>query len=158
MWESIAYQCVSREQLEKQAQIDSSGICTIYIYVCTDTVTTATPDTDTLGKDGKCRKVIHKDCISRKQLEKQAQNGSCIICTLYIYACNMCPRSSDPFYIVTYYMKWVTTSWTNSTDTATVCQRSSAPLYIVTYYIKWVTNSLTHITTAAPDTDTYGTV
>ena len=22
------------------------------------------------------------------------------------------PRSSDPFYIVTYYIKWVTTSWT----------------------------------------------
>ena len=24
-----------------------------------------------------------------------------------------CPRGSDPFYIVTYYMKWVTTSWTD---------------------------------------------
>ena len=24
------------------------------------------------------------------------------------------PRSSDPFYIVTYYIKWVTTSWTDS--------------------------------------------
>ena len=24
----------------------------------------------------------------------------------------MCPRSSDPFYVVTYYMKLVTTSWT----------------------------------------------
>ena len=24
----------------------------------------------------------------------------------------MCPRSSDPFYIVTYYIKWVTISWT----------------------------------------------
>ena len=23
------------------------------------------------------------------------------------------PRSSDPFYIVTYYMKWVSTSWTH---------------------------------------------
>ena len=28
----------------------------------------------------------------------------------------MCPRSSDPFYIVTYYMKWITTSWTYSMD------------------------------------------
>ena len=27
----------------------------------------------------------------------------------------MCPRSSDPFYIVTYYIKLVTTSWTDST-------------------------------------------
>ena len=24
-----------------------------------------------------------------------------------------CPRSSDPFYIVTYYIIWVTTSWTD---------------------------------------------
>ena len=26
------------------------------------------------------------------------------------------PRSSDPFYIVSYYIKWVTTSWTHSTQ------------------------------------------
>ena len=26
----------------------------------------------------------------------------------------VCPRSSDPFYIVTYYKKWVTNSWTHS--------------------------------------------
>ena len=26
----------------------------------------------------------------------------------------ICPRSSDPFYIVTYNKKWVTTSWTHS--------------------------------------------
>ena len=26
----------------------------------------------------------------------------------------MCPRSSDPFYIVSYYIKWVTTTWTHS--------------------------------------------
>ena len=26
----------------------------------------------------------------------------------------ICPRSSGPFYIVNYYIKWVTTSWTNS--------------------------------------------
>ena len=26
----------------------------------------------------------------------------------------VCPRSSDPFYIVSYYIKWVTTSWTHS--------------------------------------------
>ena len=30
---------LSGEKVEKQAQIDSSGICTIYIYVCTDAVT-----------------------------------------------------------------------------------------------------------------------
>ena len=27
----------------------------------------------------------------------------------------VCPRSSDPFYVVIYNIKWVTTSWTNST-------------------------------------------
>ena len=27
-----------------------------------------------------------------------------------------CPRSSDLFYIITYYIKWVTTSWTHSTS------------------------------------------
>ena len=27
----------------------------------------------------------------------------------------VCPGSSDPFYVVTYYIKWVTTSWTHST-------------------------------------------
>ena len=25
----------------------------------------------------------------------------------------LCPRSSDPFYIVSYEMKWVNTSWTD---------------------------------------------
>ena len=28
--------------------------------------------------------------------------------------CTVCPGSSDPVYIVTYYIKWVTTSWTHS--------------------------------------------
>ena len=26
----------------------------------------------------------------------------------------VCPRSGDPFYIITYYIKWVTASWTYS--------------------------------------------
>ena len=26
----------------------------------------------------------------------------------------ICPRSSDPIYILSYYIKWVTTSWTQS--------------------------------------------
>ena len=35
----------------------------------------------------------------------------------------VCPGSSDPFYIVTYQIKWVTTSWThsmNSTNAAII--------------------------------------
>ena len=37
-------------------------------------------------------------------------------CALYyeLPSDTMCPRSSDPFYIVTYYIKWFTTSWTYS--------------------------------------------
>ena len=27
----------------------------------------------------------------------------------------VCPRISDPVYIISYYMKWVTTSWTDGT-------------------------------------------
>ena len=30
--------------------------------------------------------------------------------SIYIYCVSK--RSSDPFYVVTYYIKWVTTSWT----------------------------------------------
>ena len=30
-----------------------------------------------------------------------------------IFLLTVCPRSSAPFYIVTYYIKWVTTSWTD---------------------------------------------
>ena len=33
----------------------------------------------------------------------------------FVLVCTtVCPRSSDPFYVVTYYIKWVTTSWTHS--------------------------------------------
>ena len=30
----------------------------------------------------------------------------------------VCPRGSDPFYIVSYYIKWVTSSWTHSSSNA----------------------------------------
>ena len=30
---------------------------------------------------------------------------------------NVCPRSSDPFYVVTYYIKWVTSSRTDGKAT-----------------------------------------
>ena len=48
----------------------------------------------------------------------------------------VCPRSSGPFYVVTYNIKWVTTSWTHSTThttVSTVCPRSSNPFQIVSY-------------------------
>ena len=37
-----------------------------------------------------------------------------IFCRTALNHTTMCPRSSDPFYIVTYYMKRVTTSWTHN--------------------------------------------
>ena len=36
--------------------------------------------------------------------------------THQMFPCTICPRSSDPFYKVSYYIKWVTTSWTHSTS------------------------------------------
>ena len=33
---------------------------------------------------------------------------------LRVLETTVCPRSSDQFYIVSYYIKWVTTSWTHS--------------------------------------------
>ena len=38
-----------------------------------------------------------------------------LLCEKYTYISTICPRSSDQFYIVSYYINWVTTSWTNST-------------------------------------------
>ena len=34
--------------------------------------------------------------------------------TEIIYTYTVCTTSNDPFYVVTYYKKWVTTSWTYS--------------------------------------------
>ena len=34
--------------------------------------------------------------------------------SIKLLKCTICPGSSDPFYVVTYYIKWVTISWTHS--------------------------------------------
>ena len=36
-------------------------------------------------------------------------------CSMQVGNITVCPGSSDPFYVVTYYIKWVTTSWTYGT-------------------------------------------
>ena len=46
---------------------------------------------------------------SRKELKKKQKKKAQESFTV-------CPESSDPFYIVSYYIKWVTTSWTHSTS------------------------------------------
>ena len=34
--------------------------------------------------------------------------------TTYVRRTTVCPKGSDPFYVVSYYIEWVTTSWTYS--------------------------------------------
>ena len=43
------------------------------------------------------------------------KRGINVVLIRFIYKTlfTVCPRSSDPFYIVSYYIKWVTTSWTD---------------------------------------------
>ena len=67
----------------------------------------------------------------------------------------MCPRSSDPFYLASYYIKWVTTFWSHSTKrlwvigvdlgrsdvNITLCSRSSDLFHKVTNLKYWVTTS-----------------
>ena len=43
----------------------------------------------------------------------------------------VCPRSSDRFYMVTYYIKWVTTSWTHNISLVepVLCIKVSSDLF-----------------------------
>ena len=41
---------------------------------------------------------------------------------LNVHKYTVCPKSSDPLYIVTYCIKWVTTSWTHSSISSTHIQ------------------------------------
>ena len=48
-------------------------------------------------------------------VEKILESGQFVNETHRDYTtCTICPGSSDPFYIVSYYLRWVTTSWTHS--------------------------------------------
>jgi len=49
----------------------------------------------------------------------------------------ICPRSNDPFFIVTYYIKWATTSWTHSSK-ADINARSIVFVYSCYKVIKLV--------------------
>ena len=53
---------------------------------------------------------------NRKHFTKFKSNNDLQYIFIYfvgIIDTTVCPRSCDPFYIVTYYIKWVTTSWTD---------------------------------------------
>ena len=41
-------------------------------------------------------------------------NSSGRVGKMYIFLSTVCPGSSDPFNVVIYYIKWITTSWTYS--------------------------------------------
>ena len=51
-----------------------------------------------------------------KELKTMVTKAGPILC--FVHPCNntICPGSSDPFYIVSYYIKWVTISWTYCTS------------------------------------------
>ena len=53
----------------------------------------------------------------------------------------VCPRILDPIYIVTYFTKWASWTYSSIERRDTICPRSSDSFYIVAYYIKWVTTS-----------------
>ena len=40
--------------------------------------------------------------------------GHYIVANFYTVSSTVCPGSSDPFYIASYYVNWFTTSWTYS--------------------------------------------
>ena len=50
----------------------------------------------------------------------------------------VCTRSLDPIYLVTYYIKWVKTSWTDSNkkmlQRSTVCHKSLDYYYMTSIY------------------------
>jgi len=47
----------------------------------------------------------------------------------------VCLRSGDPFYIVTYYIKWLTTSWTHSAKKKlTSCMTCSLPALFFRFF------------------------
>ena len=52
---------------------------------------------------------LPKLALVRTVCLEEALSNFCIKNTL-------CPRSSDPFHVVTYYINWVTISWTNSSN------------------------------------------
>ena len=52
--------------------------------------------------------------VSPEKFRKWKHNLSPFSKVRFSYACTVSPRSSDPFYIESYCIKWVTTSWTHS--------------------------------------------
>ena len=58
----------------------------------------------------------------------------------------VCPRSSDPFYVVTYYIKWVTTSWIYSTMVLLPDDYPPLNISVVHHLGIWIRRGVTRIT------------
>ena len=63
-------------------------------------------------------------------------NGSICYCR---FSLTVCPGSSEPIYIVTYYIKWVTTSWTDDRfkESKASCHCSMDESIRETFYLKY---------------------
>ena len=69
---------------------------------------------------------LRTECAAFRDSTTLSHSGTCVILyvkevlfisiNIYVYRLvyTICPGSSDPFYIVSYYIRWVTTSWTHS--------------------------------------------
>ena len=58
--------------------------------------------------------LIDNKILNLKSEDSRFHPGIIKLTITSTHLCTICPGSSDPFYIVTYYIKWVTTSWTHS--------------------------------------------
>ena len=66
--------------------------------------------------DGRTVPQARKESLSNTLHFKEQQQDEKLFqfypCEILLYT--VCPGSSDPFYIISYYIKWVTTFWTHS--------------------------------------------
>ena len=74
------------------------------------------------------RQTCHKSkSIDKREIKISPYKYKINFLYLFYICCSrkvtVCPKSSDPFHIISYYIKWVTTSWTHSTLNATRPQK-----------------------------------
>ena len=50
--------------------------------------------------------------VSENNRKSKFNKKRCMVKYGQISEATICPRSSDPFYMISYYMKWGKTSWT----------------------------------------------
>ena len=90
---------------------DSSENCSVEYSICTyATIKFCWKNFSFLTTNDLCWKLFHQPFIRTSVTVWTGKSpDTCKISP------SICPRSSDPFYALTYYIKWVTTSWTYGT-------------------------------------------